>query len=99
MKHIKTEKEELSFKDAISDFFKGKIIRSYMSEMAYYIDENEDIYTTQIRFSDKDVIEADFRMIKLDDEVWNSGEVQGKWNVICHYKDINNLKNMEEPIC
>lgn len=88
MKYIKTEKEELNFFEAIKDFSKGKIIRSYISENAYYQDENEDIYTTHIGFCAEGVLECDFSMIKLDEEVWNSGEIQGKWNVLGDYKKV-----------
>lgn len=88
MKYIKTEKEELEFSEAIKEFTKGKIIRSYISEHAYYQDEYDDIYTAQIKYYDKDILKCDFTMIKLDEEVWSSGEIQGKWNVLGSYKEV-----------
>ena len=88
MKYIKTEKEELSFNEPIKEFFKGKIIRSYISENAYYQDENDNIYTTHIGYCSEYVLECNFSMIKLDEEVWNSGEIQGKWNVLGSYKEV-----------
>lgn len=90
MKYIKTEKEELSFKEAVIEFIGGKIIRSYISEAAYYIDENDDIYTSNIGYSNTEFLECDFSMIKLDQEVWNSAEIQGKWNVLGNYKELFN---------
>lgn len=88
MKYIKTEKEDLTFKEAIQYFFNGCIVRSYISECAYYINENDDIYTSHIGYCDENFYDFDFRMIKLDEEVWNSGEIQGKWNLLGEYKEL-----------
>lgn len=91
MKYIKTEKEELTFKEAVEYFSSGCIIRSYISEHAYYIDENDDIYTAFIGYCDKGFYDYDFRMIKMDEEVWNSGEIQGAWNMLGKYKEVLEL--------
>ncbi|ELC8463900.1 hypothetical protein QYB71_003041 [Clostridium perfringens] len=81
MKYINTLKEDLTFIEAIQEFENGNVIRSYISECAYYKNRDTgDIYKTKIYFSDKEI--KTFKLIKLDEEVWNSGEVQGKWNVL-----------------
>ena len=82
MKHIETIKEEVSFVEASEYLINGYVIRSYISEYAYIMDKYSDIYTTEVGFCDKEIVPFHFRMIKLDEEVWNSGEVQGLWNVI-----------------
>lgn len=81
MKYINTLKEDLTFIEAIQEFENGNVIRSYISECAYYKNRDTgDIYKAKIYFSDKEI--KPFKLIKLDEEVWNSGEVQGKWNVL-----------------
>ena len=81
MKYINTLRENLTFTEAIQEFENGNIIRSYISECAYYKNHDiGDIYKTKIYFSDSKI--KPFKLIKLDEEVWNSGEIQGKWNVL-----------------
>lgn len=87
MKNIGIIKEDLNFLEAVEEFEKGHIIRSYITEYAYYKDrKTNDIYRMKVVSYEESTKE--FKLIKLDENMWSSGEVQGKWNVLFYQEDI-----------
>lgn len=88
MLYIKTKKDSIVFGEAIRDLGEGNIIRSLVSGQSYYMDEYDDIYTAWIDYCDKEIHKESYYLIKLDECLWTSGEVQGKWCVLGYYKDI-----------
>lgn len=88
MLYIKTKKDSIVFGEAIRDLGEGNIIRSLVSGQSYYMDEYDDIYTNYIDYCDKEIYKDSYCLVKLDECLWTSAEVQGKWCVIGDYKSI-----------